>query len=106
MHRLIRTEPVTLPCPRPHALQVATRCQVLRAAVLERDIADLPTFRRTPMLGAETLRCLCDLAVTVGERVAELGRHARDLEVLAVPTGALLNRIPLPRQLLRERGAV
>ena len=56
VHRLIRSEPVALPCLRPHALQIATGRQVLRAAVLQRDVADLPAFGCTAVLGAETLR--------------------------------------------------
>ncbi len=65
MHRLIRTEPVTLPRPHPHALQIATRRQLLRAAILKRDIADLTAFRRTTVLGAEPLGCPRDLTVTL-----------------------------------------
>src|SRR5450759_5590124 len=58
------------------------------------------------MLGAEALRRPRDLAVTVGERVAQPRWHPGDLEVLAVPAGALLDRVALPCQLLRERRAI
>ncbi len=63
-----------------HQCCAQTRCRsprvarVLRAAVLERDVADLPTFRCAAMLRTEPLRRLRDLTVTVGERVPQRRR--------------------------------
>ncbi len=91
---------------RPHALKIAAGCELLGAAVLERQVAQLPTFGSAAVLGTKALRGLCDLAVAAGERVAEVPGDPGDLEVPAVAAGPQLDRIPLPRQLLRQRGAV
>ena len=92
MHRLIRPEPVTLTRLRPDALQVAAGRELLGAAVLEREVAQLPAFGCAAVLGAEPLRGLCDLAVAAGERVAQRPGDPGDLEVPAVAARALLDR--------------
>ncbi len=106
MHRLVSSEPVTLTRPCPNALEIPAGRELLGAAVLERQVAQLPAFRGAAVLGTEPLRGLCDLTVAPGERIAQLLRDPGDLEVPAVAARALLDRIPLPRQLFGQRGAV
>ena len=90
----------------PHTLQVAARGQLLRPAVLEREVAQLAALGRAAVARAEPLGGAGDLARAPREGLEQASRHARDLEVLAVLAGAPLDRIALPGQLLGERGAV
>src|SRR5450759_1494311 len=106
MHRLISPEPVTPTRLGPNTLQITTSRELLRAAVLERQVAQLPTFRCPAVLGTEALRCLCDLTMAAGKRIAQRTGHRSDLEVAAVSARALLDRVALPRQLLRQCRAV
>ena len=105
MHRLISPEPVALTRPRPHPLQIAAGRELLGAAVLERQIAQLPAFGGAAVLGTETLRGLCDLAVAPENASRSPPGRPRSRST-GRPARPLLDRIALPRQLLRQRGAV
>jgi hypothetical protein len=54
---------VTLTRPRPNTLQIAAGRELLGAAVLERQVAQLPAFGCPAVLGTETLGGLCDLTM-------------------------------------------
>ena len=78
----------------------------LGSAVLEREVAQLPALGRAAVAGTEALRRPGDLTGAPGERLAQLPGNTRELEVPAVLARALLDRVPLPHELLGERGAV
>ena len=105
-HGLVGAEVVTPARLAPHTLQVAACGQLLRPAVLEREVAQLPAFRRTAVAGTKPLRRAGDLTRAARELLDQCSWHARDLEIAAVLAGAPLDLIALPGQLLSERGAV
>ena len=98
------------PCRSPVCDQ--TRCRSprvdehLRPAVLELELAQLAALGGAAVLRAEALGGPGDLAVAAGEGVEQPARHPGDLEVAAVFAGALLDRIALRGELVRERRAV
>ncbi len=104
--RLVGAEPVAAAGFRPDTLQVVPGCEGLGAAVLKRQLAQLPTLGRTTTSGTEPLRCPGDLTAATGERLAQLPRNAGDLEVATVLPRCLLDPIALACQLAGERGAV
>ena len=104
--RLIGTEPIAARGVPPHVLQVGSVGELLRAAVLEREVAQLATLRRTTVASTETVGGSRDLPGAPRESVAQLLRDTSDLEILAVPAGRLFDRIPLCGEFLSERGAV
>ncbi len=103
---LVGAEVVVTTCLAPHTSQVGARGQLLRPAVLEREVAQLPAFRRTAVVGTKPLGCPGDLTGAPGELLDQLAWYARDLEVAAVLAGASLDLVALAGQLLGERGAV
>ena len=105
-HGLVGAEVVATTCLGPHTLQVAACGQLLRSAVLEREVAQLPAFWRTAIAGTKPLSRPGDLTGAPGELLDQLAWHARDLEIPAVLACASLDLIALAGQLLGERGAV
>jgi hypothetical protein len=106
VYGLTGAEPMSTAGLAPHALQVSACGQLLRPAVLKREVAQLPALRRPAVAGAEMLSGSRDLAASAGELLDQAAWHPGDLEVAAVLARAALNRIALPRELLGERGAV
>jgi hypothetical protein len=103
---LVWAEPVLAAGLCPHSLQVRACGQLLGAAVLEREVAQLAAFGCAAVAGMETLGRPCDLSGAPGEHLAQLAGNFLDLEVSAVLAGALLDRVPLVDQLVGERGAI
>ncbi|HST54368.1 MAG TPA: hypothetical protein VLJ42_00535 [Solirubrobacteraceae bacterium] len=105
-HGLVGAEAVTPARLAPHTLQVGACGQLLRPAVLEREVAQLPAFRCSAVAGTKPLGRPGDLTRAARELLDQCSWHAGDLEVAAGLAGAPLDLIALAGQLIGERGAV
>jgi hypothetical protein len=100
------TKPVPARGVPPHVLKVGSVGELLCAAVLEREVAQLATLRRTTVASTKTISCPRNLPGTSREGVAQLLGDTCDLKILAVLPRRLLDRIPLVGEFLSERRAV
>jgi hypothetical protein len=82
--RLVGTELVPAGGLPPYVLKVGAVGEMLRPAVLEREVPQLPALRRAPVPGTEPVGCPRNLSGAPGEGIAQILGDACDLEVLAV----------------------
>ncbi len=103
---LVGTEVVSAGGLSPGVLEVRACGELLGAAVLECEVSQLAALGCSAVAGTEPVGGARDLPRAAGERLTQLLGYARDLEVFAVPAGALIDPVALPGEFFCEHGAV